>query len=197
MTGEPRETGLIGGAEKREIVLAAYDPAWPAKFRRHAAIIADALGATALRIEHVGSTAVPGLAAKPIVDIVVGVPDSADEAAYLPHLEAAGYELRVREPDWNEHRMFRTPERDVHVHVYSAGCPEIERVLVFRDHLRRDAGDRERYERTKRELAAREWGDMNEYAAAKSEVVESIIAAARIDASSARGDPDPGGAGVR
>jgi GrpB-like predicted nucleotidyltransferase (UPF0157 family) len=195
MTGEPLGTGLIGGAEKREIVLAAYDPAWPAKFAHHARIIADALGGTALRIEHVGSTSVPGLAAKPIIDILVEVPDSADEAAYLPQLVAAGYMLRVREPDWNEHRMLRTPERDVHVHVYSAGCPEIDRVLTFRDRLRRNADDRERYERTKRELAAREWDDMNEYAAAKSEVVESIIAAAQEE--SGRGDENRGGARLR
>jgi len=191
MTGEPLETGLIGGPEKREIVLAAYDPAWPAKFAHHAGIIAGALGGTALRIEHVGSTSVPGLAAKPIIDILLQVPDSADEAAYLPQLEEAGYVLRVREPDWNEHRMLRTPERDVHVHVYSAGCPEIERVLAFRDRLRINADDRERYERTKRELAAREWDEMDDYAAAKSEVVESIIA------SSARDDGNRGGAGLR
>src|SRR3954452_19906435 len=114
MMGEPLETGLIGGPEKRAVVLAAYDPAWPAKFERHAAIISEALGGTALRIEHVGSTSVPGLAAKPIIDILVEVPDSADEAAYLPQIQAAGYVLRVREPEWNEHRMLRTPGRDVH-----------------------------------------------------------------------------------
>ena len=109
MADEPLEVGLIGGAEKREITIANYDPGWPKQFERHAAIIADALGATALRIEHIGSTAVPGLAAKPIIDVLVVVPDSADESAYLPHLQAAGYVLRVREPDWNEHRMLRTP----------------------------------------------------------------------------------------
>ena len=195
MTDEPLETGLIGGREKREVVLAAYDPAWPASFAQHAGIIAGALAGTALRIEHVGSTSVPGLAAKPIIDILVAVPDSADEAAYLPQLEAAGYVLRVREPDWHEHRMFRTPELDVHVHVYSAGCPEIERILTFRDRLRRNPDDRERYELTKRELATREWGDMNEYADAKSGVVESIIAAAREE--SGRGDGNRGRAGLR
>ncbi|HWW74689.1 MAG TPA: GrpB family protein, partial [Pyrinomonadaceae bacterium] len=96
-----------------------------------------------------------------------------------PRLEAAGYVLRVREPDWNEHRMLRTPAQDVHVHVYSAGCPEIQRVLTFRERLRRNVDDRRRYEQTKRELAAREWPDMNAYAEAKTEVIESIIAAAR------------------
>ena len=179
MADEPLETGLIGGAERREIKLVDYDPAWPKKFEAHAERIADALGAAALRIEHVGSTSVPGLAAKPVIDILVVVPDSADESAYLPQLQAAGYVLRVREPDWNEHRMLRTPERDVHVHVYSAGCREILRLLTFRDRLRRNADDRSLYERTKRELAAREWPDMNAYADAKTEVIESILAASR------------------
>jgi GrpB-like predicted nucleotidyltransferase (UPF0157 family) len=178
MTDEPLETGLIGGVERREIRLAEYDPDWPKKFEKHAKVIDDALGPAALRVEHVGSTSVPGLAAKPIIDILVVVRDSADESAYLPRLEVAGYVLRVREPDWNEHRMLRTPEQDVHVHVYSAGCSEVGRVLTFRDRLRRNGDDRARYEQTKRELAAREWPDMNAYAEAKTEVVESIIAAA-------------------
>jgi GrpB-like predicted nucleotidyltransferase (UPF0157 family) len=178
MADEPLETGLIGGAEKREIRLADYDPDWPKKFETHAKVIDGALGDSALRVEHVGSTSVPGLAAKPIIDILVVVADSADESAYLPQLEAAGYVLRVREPDWNEHRMLRTPEQDVHVHVYTAGCPEVGRVLTFRDCLRRNSNDRRRYEQTKRELAAKDWLDMNAYAAAKSEVIESIIVAA-------------------
>ena len=177
MSEQPLGTGLIGGVEKCEIKIVDYDPDWPKKFETHARIIADALGSSALRVEHIGSTSVPGLAAKPVIDILVVVTDSADESAYLPRLEAAGYVLRVREPDWNEHRMCRTPEKDVHIHIYSAGCPEIVRNLAFRDRLRRNTDDRRRYERTKRELAAREWSDMNAYAEAKTEVIESIIAA--------------------
>ena len=173
------ETGLIGGIEKREIKICDYDPEWPNKFAKHAKIISEAVGSFLLRIEHIGSTSVPCLAAKPIIDILVVVPDSANESAYLPRLEAAGYVLRVREPDWNEHRMFRTPEKDVHVHVYSAGCPEIQRNLVFRDRLRKNVEDRKRYEQTKRELAAEDWPDMNAYARAKTEVIEIIIAAAQ------------------
>lgn len=141
----------------------------------HCQIIGAALGDSALRIEHIGSTSVPDLAAKPIIDILVVVQDSTDESTYLPQLEAAGYVLRVREPEWNEHRMFKTPEKDVHVHVYSAGCSEIERNLIFRDRLRQNIEDRRRYEQTKRELAAREWADMNEYADAKTDVIESVI----------------------
>ena len=176
MAGEP-ETGLIGGVEKREIEIARYDTDWPKKFEAHARVIAEALGGSDLRIEHIGSTSVPGLAAKPIIDILVVVADSADEPAYLPYLEAAGYVLRVREPDWNEHRMLRTPEKDAHIHIYSAGCPEVERNLAFRDRLRQNSDDRRRYEQAKRELAAKEWPDMNAYAQAKTEVIESIIAA--------------------
>ena len=87
--------------------------------------------------------------------------------------------LRVREPEFYEHRMFRTPERDVHVHVFSVGCPEIDRYLIFRNRLRENSVDRQRYEDTKRRLAAQDWPDMNFYADAKSEVVEAIIRAAR------------------
>jgi GrpB-like predicted nucleotidyltransferase (UPF0157 family) len=176
---EQHETGLIGGIEKRKIRIVDYDPEWPSKFERHARIITGAIGPLIVRIEHIGSTSVPGLAAKPIVDILVVVPDSANEAAYFPQLEAAGYVLRVREPDWNQHRMFRTLDRDVHVHIYSAGCPEIQRNLTFRNRLRSSAGDRRRYEQIKRELAAQDWPDMNAYALAKSEVIETIIAAAQ------------------
>lgn len=169
------ETGLIGGPEKGEITIVDYNVDWPKKYQSHAEVISDALRQFAVRIEHIGSTSVPGLAAKPIIDILVVVPDSSDEPAYLPALESSGYVLRVREPDWNEHRMFRTPERDVHVHVYSAGCHEIQRCLAFRDCLRRSVIDKRRYEQTKRELA-KEWLDMNAYAEAKTAVIESILA---------------------
>jgi GrpB-like predicted nucleotidyltransferase (UPF0157 family) len=173
------ETGLIGGVETREIRIVDYDRDWPQKFETHAGNIAHALSAAALRIEHIGSTSVPQLAAKPIIDILVVVADSADESTYLPQLIAAGYVLRVREPQWHEHRMFRTPEQDVHVHIYSAGCPEIERNLTFRDRLRSNIDDRSRYEQKKRELATKPWSDMNAYAEAKTEVIESILAAAQ------------------
>lgn len=179
MPDELLETGLIGGVEKREITIADYDPDWPKKFEKHAKAISDALGETALRIEHIGSTAVPELGAKPIIDILVVVRNSADESTYLLQLEVAGYVLRVREPDWNEHRMFRTPERDVHIHIYSAGCPEIQRNLIFRDRLRGNAEDRKLYDRVKRELAKKDWPDMNAYPNAKTEVIDKLIAAQR------------------
>lgn len=175
---KPLETGLIGGPEPRAIEIVDYDPRWAAQFRDHAHAVAAALGPRALAIEHVGSTSVAGLAAKPIVDVLLVVENSADEPAYLPALEAAGYVLRVREPDFHEHRMLRTPRRDVHLHVFSHGSVEISRMLAFRNRLRSNSRDRQRYERTKRQLAAQSWADVNEYAKAKSKTVESIIALA-------------------
>jgi GrpB-like predicted nucleotidyltransferase (UPF0157 family) len=174
-----KPTGLIGGAESGPIEIVEHEPLWPTKFQTHAAVVADVLGSAALQIEHIGSTSVPGLAAKSIIDILVVVGNSADENSYLPPLQGAGYELRVREPEWHEHRMFRTAARDVHIHVYSLGCPEIERYLLFRDRLRQNADERRLYEETKRRLATWAWADMNDYAKAKTAVIENIIAAAR------------------
>lgn len=134
------------------------------------------LGERVLLLEHAGSTSVPGLSAKPIIDIVLALAESADEAGYAPLLEAAGYVLHVREPDWHEHRLFKGPDTDINLHVFSHGCREIERMLMFRDHLRADAVDRELYERTKVELSARTWKYTQHYADAKSAVVEDILA---------------------
>ena len=163
------------------IYLADYDPEWPKLFEREAERIRAVLGSQVLLIEHAGSTSVPGLAAKPIIDILLVVPDSSDEPAYVPALEAAGYVLRVREPDWYEHRVFKGPDTNVNLHVFSPGCPEIERMLFFRDQLRSHPSDRQLYERTKRELARKEWKYVQNYADAKTEVVEEIIARARGD----------------
>jgi GrpB-like predicted nucleotidyltransferase (UPF0157 family) len=175
---ERRREIIIGEVEPQAIVVVDYDPAWPGRFRREEAKIRAALGEAALSVEHIGSTSVPGLAAKPIVDILLVVEDSGEEASYLPALEEAGYVLRVREPDFHEHRMFRTPEKDVHLHVYSAGSPEIERYLLLRDRLRENGEERELYVGTKRELARRDWPSMQHYAEAKTEVIEGIIARA-------------------
>jgi GrpB-like predicted nucleotidyltransferase (UPF0157 family) len=160
------------------IELVDYDPAWPGFFAREAERIRAALGERAVLVEHTGSTSVPGLAAKPIIDITLAVPDSADEEAYAPALEAAGYVLRIREPDWFEHRVFKGPDTNVNLHVFSAGCLEIDRMLRFRDRLRSDEADRELYERTKRELAAQDWRYVQDYADAKTSVVAEIVARA-------------------
>ena len=161
------------------ILLVEYDPEWPCLFQREADRIRGALGERALLIEHVGSTSVPGLAAKPIVDVLLAVPDSSNEAAFVPAMEAAGYVLRIREPDWYQHRVFKGPDTDVNLHVFSEGCVEIERMLLFRDRLRSDDADRALYEQTKRELARRVWKYTQNYADAKTVVVETIIARAR------------------
>ena len=172
----------VGGPTVHDgpIHLADYDDAWPELFAREAERIRTLLGAVAVQVEHVGSTSVPGLAAKPIIDIALTVPDSRDEPAYVPAMEAAGYVLRIREPDWFEHRLFKSPDTEVNVHVFSVGCPEVDRMLRFRDHLRADGGDRELYERTKRELAARRWRYVQHYANAKSDVVTEIMARAEV-----------------
>lgn len=165
---------LIGGREERTLEIVEYDAGWPERYAKEQRRIAGALGTTAKRIEHIGSTAVQGLAAKPIIDIMVTVDDPDDESAFRQQLEAAGYILRVREVG---HRMFRTPERDVHVHVWQAGGHDEERHLRFRDRLRSDTADRDQYQRTKRSLAGR-YRDMNYYAEAKSAVISEILSRA-------------------
>ena len=157
------------------ITLAAYDPDWPRLFGREADRVRSVLGNQTLRIEHVGSTSVPGLMAKPIVDILLVVADSADEPCYVPQLEAAGYILRIREPEWFEHRMFRGPDTPIHLHVFGSGAAEVERLLRFRDRLRDDDAARDRYARTKRELAQRSWRHVQDYADAKTAVVNEIL----------------------
>lgn len=180
MTEEEMQAATVGELTplSGKIEIVDYDPEWPRLYEREAARIRAALGEVALRIEHVGSTSVPGLAAKPRIDILLVVADSANEASYVPALEAAGYVLRIREPEWYEHRVFKGPDTDVNLHVFTIGCPEIERMLGFRDHLRRYEADRRLYERTKRELAQRDWKYTQNYADAKTAVVEEIIARA-------------------
>ena len=147
----------------------------PALYEREAARIRSLLGDRVRLLEHAGSTSVPGLAAKPIIDIELAVPDSADEPAYVPDLEAGGYVLRGREPDWFEHRLFKGTDPAVNLHVFTEGSPEIDRTLAFRDRLRTDEDDRRLYEATKRELAARDWVYVQDYADAKDEIVAAIL----------------------
>jgi GrpB-like predicted nucleotidyltransferase (UPF0157 family) len=160
------------------IVLADYDPQWPVLYEREQRRIRAILGERAVRVDHFGSTSVPGLPAKPIIDISLAVPDSSDEPAYVPDLEAAGYVLYLREPDWYEHRLFKGPDTDINLHTYTAGCPEIEQQLRFRDHLRTHPEEFELYLRTKRELAARRWKYTQHYADAKTQVIKEILARA-------------------
>lgn len=162
-----------------KIVIVDYDPCWPEQYATEARKIRGALGARALLLEHVGSTSVPNLAAKPILDIVLVVANSADEASYVPALEQAEYVLRNREPAWYEHRVLKGVEPAVNLHVFSLGCPETERMALMRDWLRTHDDDRALYEKTKRELAQRTWKYVQNYADAKTAVVEAILARAR------------------
>jgi len=213
---------LVGGPERVTVTLHEPDEAWAATYLEHRERILDAVRASpaagsddgdgdenaghensgtapSVDVEHIGSTSVPGLAAKPIVDVVVAVDDITAEEDHVDRLIAAGYELRVREPG---HRLVRTPERDVHVHLYERGHPAIDDYLLLRDRLRSDDADRALYESTKRELLDRDWSDMNDYADAKTAVVEAIKARAReareaeeARAGSSAPAPHPGGAG--
>ena len=177
------EPELIGGPEKREIVVVDYDPSWPNHFEVHRGRIAAALGPAALRIEHIGSTAVPGLAAKPIIDVQLSVTDVENEASYVPALERAGYNLRVRQAG---HRMLRIAD-EVHLHVCSAGTDWERRHILLREWLRIHGSDRELYAKTKRELTRSDWETMNHYAAAKSAVIAEIVRRARAGGAEATG----------
>ena len=161
------------------ILIVDYDPQWPELFEREADRIRAALGRLALRIEHTGSTSVPGLAAKPIIDVLLAVTDSSDEDAYVPALGSAGYLLRIREPNWFEHRMFKGPDTEINLHVLSTGSPEIARMVMFRDWLRSNAADGDLYARTKLALAQKDWKYSQNYADAKTAMIEEILARAR------------------
>ena len=161
------------------VQLIEYSADWPVLFMREAERVRATLGNRVLLLEHVGSTSVPGLAAKPIIDMILAVADSADEPAYVPAMEAAGYVLHIREPQWHQHRLFKGPDTDINLHAYSFGCPEIDTMLAFRDWLRTNYADRQLYERTKRELARQTWKYVQNYADAKTAVVAEIVARAR------------------
>lgn len=166
---------LIGGVEKRDIELVPPDPAWSARFAVERAKIVAALGVKAIRVDHIGSTSIPGIAAKPIIDIDLSVKDVDDEEDYLPALTTAGYQLRVREPG---HRMVRTTNLGVHVHCCTTGSDWERRHLLFRDWLRYDRADRVAYGELKNVLAQQDWPDMNAYAEAKSALIKEITARA-------------------
>ncbi len=157
------------------VVLEDYNPAWPDWYAVEEAKIRAALGDTVVRVEHVGSTSVPGLAAKPLIDILLVVPDSNDEDVYVPALTAAGYYLRLREHDWHEHRLVKGADPNVNIHVFSPACEELDRMLLFRDRLRSHPEELAEYERTKRALAGETWNRVQDYANAKTRVVERII----------------------
>lgn len=179
---------LIGGVEKRRIELAPPDPSWPKRFAVERAKIVAVLGVKAIRVDHIGSTSIPGIAAKPIIDIDLSVKDVDDEEDYLPALTAAGYSLRVREAG---HRMVRTANLGVHVHCCSTGSSWERRHLLFRDWLRYSEADRAAYGDLKKALAQQDWPDMNAYAEAKSALIEEITARAEQWAADSDWTPSP------
>ena len=177
MTEEQLRLSVVGELKPHDapITLVEYDPTWPKISLREATRIKAAHGERAITVEHVGSTSVPGLVAKPIIDTLLVVADSADEPSYVPALEGAGYRLTIREPDWHQHRLFKGPDTNINLHVFTQGSEEIRRTLLLRDWLRTNEADRELYARTKRGLARRKWKYVQNYADAKSEVVKAIL----------------------
>ncbi|MGA8605205.1 MAG: GrpB family protein [Thermoplasmata archaeon] len=177
MTEEQLRRVTIGEPIRHDapITLCEYDPTWPELFSREERRIRKALGDRVIQLEHVGSTSVPGLAAKPIIDVLLVVADCADESTYVPALEAEGYVLRIREPDWYQHRLLKGPDTNLNLHVFSTAAAEIDRMLSFRDLLRTNPETWELYDQTKRELARRTWKYVQNYADAKSEIIEQIL----------------------
>lgn len=159
----------------KPIFLAAPDPNWALAYANAEAVIRAALGDRALLVEHVGSTSIPALVAKPILDILLLVAASADESAYVPVLERAGYVLFAREPHWQEHRILKHSGPDINLHVFTIGAAEAERMIRFRNRLRSRPDERELYARVKKELGAKQWEYVQDYADAKSAVVEEIL----------------------
>lgn len=168
-----------GNVEHNQTIqLNPYDEKWPALFEREKERILKILKDKALMIEHIGSTSVSGLMAKPIIDILLVVEDAGKEEDYMDDLCRHGYILRVREPNFENHHMFKGPDTDIHLHVFSKGSKEIEKYLLFRNYLRLHDDARELYENTKKELAKKTWKYVQNYADAKSEVVQKILSEA-------------------
>ena len=173
------------------ILIEPYDSAWPIRFDDLARALRSELGSQAQRIDHVGSTAVPGLAAKPVIDVALIVADARDEAAYLPALESAGFVLRIREPEWHEHRLVRGAEPVANVHIWSPDCPEPARHRMFRDWLRADDDDRRAYGELKLALAHQGFEDVMHYNNAKSALIHDIYERAFAADPAHRHDPQP------
>lgn len=169
---------LVHGMQPTRVELVEYDPRWPERFAVERDRIVAALGDRAVGVHHIGSTSVPGLAAKDRVDVCLEVADPDDEPAYLPDLLSAGYTVRVVEPGHRCLVRAEASEPATNLHVYAVDAAEVGAYLRFRDRLRHDDADRRRYEAVKRSLAGREWPDVNFYAEAKGPVIREILARA-------------------
>jgi GrpB-like predicted nucleotidyltransferase (UPF0157 family) len=168
VAGAPRDVG---------IEMSDPDPDWPRQYTVLAARIREALGWRALQLEHVGSTSVPGLPAKPVIDIDLTVADPGCEQDYLPALEKAGFRLVIREPWWHGHRVLRADEPKCNLHVFGFDSPELVKHRIFRDWLRGNPGEHDRYAAAKYQAAAesnaRGEHDM-QYNARKQQVIREI-----------------------
>lgn len=177
LTDEYIQKVIVNGnvEHNQTIQLNPYDEKWPALFEREKERILKILKDKALMIEHIGSTSVPGLTAKPIIDILLVVEDAGKEELYVNDLCEHGYILRIKEPDFENRHMFKGPDTDINLHVFSKDSKEIEKYLLFRNYLRCHADARQLYENTKKELAKKTWKYVQNYADAKSEVVQKIL----------------------
>lgn len=177
---------LLGPSRGELVTLADYDPEWRARFEVIRDRLVAALGSTALRVEHVGSTSIPGLAAKPVIDVQLSVPDIEDEAAYTPAIESLGWPLLAREPDVG-HRYFRDPAgipRRVQIHVCQVGSKWERDHLLFRDYLRAHPERAAAYEAMKRSAIERYGADRLAYTEAKGPFIERALADAEVWAAS-------------
>ncbi|WP_286690095.1 MULTISPECIES: GrpB family protein [unclassified Aeromicrobium] len=168
-----------GAGPGRDVVVVEPDPAWTEQAARLVDTVGAALGRTAVSVEHVGSTSVPGLAAKPLLDLLLVVPDPDDEDAYVPALESQGFRLVVREPWWQGHRLLRHHDPRTNLHVFHADGAEVARMRMFRDWLRTHPDDRDLYADAKRaaSAAASDAGEhVMQYNARKQDVVRAIHA---------------------
>ncbi len=157
-----------------KIEVSPPDETWPLQFSLLSDRIQAALGSRVISIEHVGSTSVPGLYAKPVIDIGLTVKDSSDEPSYATDLENAGFKLVIREPEWEEHRCFTASDPKCNLHVFSPEAIEPQRVRAFRDWLRTHDDDREAYASLKRQLSTREFASIMEYNNEKSALIYEI-----------------------
>lgn len=167
--------------EPAAIEIVDYDPAWPAQYERLQTRIAAALGTTALSITHVGSTSVPGLPAKPVIDVDIIVADICDESTYVPALEKAGFQFFMREPDFYEHRMFVDYNPQANIHIHSPTSGQVMRHTAFTTWLKNHPEDRNLYAEIKRKAskeAIENSEDVNQYNARKSAVLQQILARA-------------------
>lgn len=177
-TPEQMAKALVGDPPRRwqSIVIEDYDPAWADRFAAAAAELREALGSRVIGVEHVGSTSVPGLAAKPVVDIDLLLPDTEDESTYVPVLGEHGYRLVLREPWWHGHRMLVSAAEDINLHVWPPAAPEPVRHRLFRDWLRSHPDDLQLYAAAKRDIAHRTEDRPGDYNLAKNDVIDEIYA---------------------